>query len=325
MYYHYDENGELVGFNYDENEYFYYRDLTGNIIKIVDSYGSTKVEYKYDAWGKILDVTGDSTIIAVNSFLYKGYYYDSEISMYYCKSRYYDPSIGRWISIDDSTYLDPKTINGINLWSYCGNNPVMGYDPEGTWNWNKFWKSLTKPAVVVAVVAIVVVATVVTGGVGTALIYGAAAVAGAVAGAAIVAEFQDPHYDRNENQEEFIEGKDIKYFLENWDDLDIKQNIYHRHKKGSQGDDAEYNVKYVDPTGHMEVIICQIPGVDDKDISNYYIVTDPYNCGTYNNCSPTANPIGHFFADVLPYWLWGNSPEDSGIEHMFWRIFGAKR
>ena len=23
-----------------------------------------------------------------------------------------------------------------NLFAYCANNPVMGYDPYGTWDWN---------------------------------------------------------------------------------------------------------------------------------------------------------------------------------------------
>ncbi len=36
-YYHYDESEMLVGFHYNGEEYFYYRDLVGNIIKIVDS------------------------------------------------------------------------------------------------------------------------------------------------------------------------------------------------------------------------------------------------------------------------------------------------
>ncbi len=26
------------------------------------------------------------------------------------------------------------------MYAYCGNNPVMGYDPEGTWNWSSFFK-----------------------------------------------------------------------------------------------------------------------------------------------------------------------------------------
>ena len=63
--------------------------------------------------------------------LYKGYYYDEETELYYCNTRYYSPEIGRWISIDDIDYLDAKTINGVNLYAYCMNNPVMCSDPSG--------------------------------------------------------------------------------------------------------------------------------------------------------------------------------------------------
>ena len=53
--------------------------------------------------------------------------------------------MGRFITIDDLSYLDPDTINGLNLYAYCCNNPVMNVDPNGTkwWNpatWN--WKAI---------------------------------------------------------------------------------------------------------------------------------------------------------------------------------------
>ena len=46
-------------------------------------------------------------------------------------SRYYDPETGRFISPDSINYLEPETIGGINLYSYCNNNPVMFIDPTG--------------------------------------------------------------------------------------------------------------------------------------------------------------------------------------------------
>ena len=81
--------------------------------------------------GKVVKEEGNSELIEINSYLYKGYYYDKETSLYYCNSRYYDPEVKRFISIDDISYLDIETIGGINLYSYCYNNPVMYYDPSG--------------------------------------------------------------------------------------------------------------------------------------------------------------------------------------------------
>lgn len=61
----------------------------------------------------------------------KGYYYDSDIEMYYCKSRYYVPLWKRWLTPDNPKYLDENDINNLNLFVYCGNAPVNKYDPTG--------------------------------------------------------------------------------------------------------------------------------------------------------------------------------------------------
>ena len=78
------------------------------------------------------DISDAAHIGKLNPFRYRGYYYDTETGLYYLKSRYYDPETGRFISIDDISYLDPETINGLNLYAYCLNNPVMNVDPDGT-------------------------------------------------------------------------------------------------------------------------------------------------------------------------------------------------
>lgn len=61
--------------------------------------------------------------------------------MYYLNSRYYDPEIGRFVNADDISFLDPESINGLNLYAYCGDNPVMNVDPTGL-SWKNFWNSI---------------------------------------------------------------------------------------------------------------------------------------------------------------------------------------
>ena len=78
------------------------------------------------------DIADASHIGNLNPFRYRGYYYDTETELYYLQTRYYDPETGRFITIDGIEYLDPETINGLNLYAYCGNNPVMNVDPTGT-------------------------------------------------------------------------------------------------------------------------------------------------------------------------------------------------
>ena len=85
--------------------------------------------------GAGIDITDNSSynnsVAKLNPFRYRGYYYDSETGLYYLNSRYYDPSIGRFINADDISYIQPTDINGLNLFAYCGNNPVMYVDPTG--------------------------------------------------------------------------------------------------------------------------------------------------------------------------------------------------
>ena len=104
----------------------------------LDENGNVVVEYSYDAWeDAVLDGNGQEIGDAAhignkNPFRYRSYYFDTETGLYYLKSRYYDPEICRFITIDDISYIDPETINGLNLYAYCGNNPVMFSDPNGT-------------------------------------------------------------------------------------------------------------------------------------------------------------------------------------------------
>ena len=66
----------------------------------------------------------------VNPFRYRGYYYNSEIGLYYLQSRYYNPEWGRFLNAD--VYVNANgDLMGYNMYAYCSNNPVMGYDPTG--------------------------------------------------------------------------------------------------------------------------------------------------------------------------------------------------
>ncbi len=71
-------------------------------------------------------------IAETNLFRYRGYYYDNETGYYYLQSRYYDPELGRFISADDFSYINPDAPLNINAYSYCWNNPVALEDAEGT-------------------------------------------------------------------------------------------------------------------------------------------------------------------------------------------------
>ena len=119
------------------------------------------------------------------------------------------------------------------------------------------------------------------------------------------------HYLRNQNQEGLI--PDLQTIIDTWNRQPDNKNRYHQFIHGEQGLDAIYNVKYMSPDGHCEVIICFAPG------KGPYIVTDPLNMGTYNY---GTNGWSHFWEDVLPYWLWGNNPNDISSNRLFGNIGG---
>ena len=58
-----------------------------------------KQVYRYRAWGNVISKTG--ILADANPFRYRGYYYDAETGFYYLQTRYYDPTIGRFINADD--------------------------------------------------------------------------------------------------------------------------------------------------------------------------------------------------------------------------------
>ncbi len=126
-----------IGFVYDGIAYHYRRNILGDIIEIYQQ-NTLVAKYIYDAWGnhKVLNPDGtentSTTFIGnINPFRYRGYYYDVETQLFYCNSRYYSPELCRWISPDSIEYLDPTSINGLNLYAYCGNDPVNRFDPTG--------------------------------------------------------------------------------------------------------------------------------------------------------------------------------------------------
>ena len=144
---------------------------------LLDNTGMVVVEYKYDACGKCLTSVLDpnaSAIAELNPFRYRGYYFDTETNLYFLKTRYYDPEVGRFITIDDLSYLDPETINGLNLYAYCGDNPIVNIDPTGSSWWSNFWSGVgdwfrengVKLAIGAAFVIVGAVVTALTAGTG---------------------------------------------------------------------------------------------------------------------------------------------------------------
>ena len=134
LHFTYDSTGPL-SVNCNGTEYFYVKNAQGDVTGLVSASGTRVVTYTYDAWGNPLATTGSmaATLGEQNPLRYRGYVYDTETGLYYLQSRYYNPTWGRFINADALMGIN-SDIGTYNLFSYCGNNPVIRCDNGG-----KFW------------------------------------------------------------------------------------------------------------------------------------------------------------------------------------------
>lgn len=135
MRFSYNSVGNPVSILYNNVEYYYVKNLQGDIIGLINAAGTWVVEYSYDVWGNIRSVFGSmaSTLGQDNPIRYRGYYYDAETKLYYVSSRYYSPELCRFINPDNGISGVGGDTRGCNLFSYCLNNPVNMSDPGGNW------------------------------------------------------------------------------------------------------------------------------------------------------------------------------------------------
>ena len=99
--------------------------LQGDVTALVDMNGALVVEYAYDAWGKPVFTQGSmaGTLGYDNPFRYRGYVWDEETGLYYLRSRYYEPSWGRFVNADTILGRMPHLLDH-NMFSYCHQNPL---------------------------------------------------------------------------------------------------------------------------------------------------------------------------------------------------------
>ena len=127
----YDETGRPFSAKYNGNTYYYAYDIYGNVNYVYNEAGTRVVRYTYtDPWNLDMrtQATGTgSAFNTVNPFLYKGYYYDTDLDMYYCGSRYYDWETCRWLN-EDAYASTGQGVLGYNMTTYCNNDPVNMID-----------------------------------------------------------------------------------------------------------------------------------------------------------------------------------------------------
>jgi RHS repeat-associated protein len=101
---------------------YYEADGLGSITSLSSSTGVLANTYTYDSFGNVTNLTGTLS----NPFRYTARNFDGETGLYYYRARYYDPTVGRFISEDPIGFK-----GGIDFYAYVKNRPVSFVDPSG--------------------------------------------------------------------------------------------------------------------------------------------------------------------------------------------------
>ena len=120
------------------NTYYYHKNHLGSVVALTDANGILVERYEYDPYGLPLFFDANENVLNQSAFgnaiLFTGRDYDYETGLYYYRARSMHPSLGRFIQHDPLMYVD-----GMNMYSYVGDMPVVMIDPDGN-AWNTFLK-----------------------------------------------------------------------------------------------------------------------------------------------------------------------------------------
>ncbi|MBP5433123.1 RHS repeat-associated core domain-containing protein [Ruminococcus sp.] len=123
---YYTIGADLISMERGGSTYIYLYDGHGSVRGLIDADGKLTDTYNYDAFGNMLERTGDTE----NSYLYCGEQQDDTTGLYYLRARYMNPTTGTFTSMDTygGSVFDPISLH---KYLYANANPVSYTDPSG--------------------------------------------------------------------------------------------------------------------------------------------------------------------------------------------------
>jgi RHS repeat-associated protein len=102
-------------------------DHQGTVRRLLDSTGHEVAAFRWDSYGNPLSASGTDPDGA-GRFAFAGREWDAATGLYFNRARYYDPDLGRFISVDPLGFDSGES----NLYRYARNSPLVYTDPTGT-------------------------------------------------------------------------------------------------------------------------------------------------------------------------------------------------
>jgi RHS repeat-associated protein len=93
-------------------KFFYHSNQQFSIGAITDSLGNLTERFGYNAYGKPITIL--DSVLVKNEYFFTGRQFDAESGLFYFRARFYDASLGQFISRDPIGYID-----GMNLYRGC--------------------------------------------------------------------------------------------------------------------------------------------------------------------------------------------------------------
>jgi RHS repeat-associated protein len=125
----YIHGADLISMTTGGSTYYYHPDGLGSIANLTSSSGATQWTYTYEPFGAARTTTKNNTQAPSNPFQFTGQYLDSATGLYHLRARQYDPSTGRFLTLDPlaPTLTDPY----VAAYVYVNNRPTISVDPSG--------------------------------------------------------------------------------------------------------------------------------------------------------------------------------------------------
>lgn len=125
-----DDVRSLTTYGAATNTYFYLKDHLGSVHALVNTNGAVVEQYRYTAWGETTVLSSNGTVLAASAYgnrvMWQGREYSPRTGLYYFRSRYYAPNLGRWLSKDAV-----GVAAGLNFYQAFVSNPANYLDPFG--------------------------------------------------------------------------------------------------------------------------------------------------------------------------------------------------